>query len=80
MAINTNFQTFTTQERLDAVRHAIMLVLVGGKAYGKPSGDSFTRADLKDLRDMEQELVVQIAAESSATGMNVALVARGERV
>jgi hypothetical protein len=79
MAIDTNFQTFTKQQMLDAVRLCIMQVLVGGASYAMPGGRQFSRADLKDLRDMEQQLITEVAAESSATGLNVALVQRGER-
>ena len=52
----------TLQERLVEVNTAIQAVLLGGQSY-KIGSRSLTRADLKLLRAMRDDLEAQIAAE-----------------
>ncbi|MDO5397458.1 MAG: peptidylprolyl isomerase [bacterium] len=53
-------------KRLAEVRQAIQTVLVGGQSY-KIGNTSLTRADLYNLRRMQQELEQEIA-EAEADG------------
>ena len=61
-----NGQTaITTQERLDSVNAAIIAITVGGQSY-KIGSRSLTRADLKQLYSMKNDLTAQLMAESSS--------------
>ena len=60
MADNTN--QITTQEMLDQVNAAIIAVAVGGQSY-KIGSRSLTRADLKQLYAMKNDLTAQLASE-----------------
>lgn len=57
----------TTQGMLDAVNSAIYAITVGGQSY-KIGSRSLTRADLKQLYAMRNDLMAQKASES-ATGL-----------
>ena len=54
----------STQEMLDQVNEAIMAIAVGGQSY-KIGSRSLTRADLKQLYSMKNDLTAQLAAEKS---------------
>lgn len=64
MADNTNKTPITTQDMLQQVNAAIMAIAVGGQSY-KIGSRSLTRADLKQLYAIKNDLTAQIAAESS---------------
>lgn len=57
----------TTQELLDSVNAAIVAITVGGQSY-KIGSRSLTRADLKQLYSMRNDLMAQVASETS-TGL-----------
>lgn len=54
----------TAQEMLDAVNKAIIAIAVGGQSY-KIGSRSLTRADLKQLYSMKNDLMAQVASENS---------------
>lgn len=54
----------STQDMLDQVNAAIMAIAVGGQSY-KIGSRSLTRADLKQLYIMKNDLTAQLAAEKS---------------
>ena len=56
----------TAQEMLDAVNKAIIAIAVGGQSY-KIGSRSLTRADLKQLYSMKNDLMAQVASENSGT-------------
>jgi hypothetical protein len=60
----TNQMPTTTKGMLDAVNSAIMAIAVGGQSY-KIGSRSLTRADLKQLYNIKNDLTAQLAAESS---------------
>lgn len=55
----------TTQELLNEVNNAIVAVMVGGQSY-KIGSRSLTRADLKQLYAIKNDLTAQVAAENSS--------------
>lgn len=55
---------YSTQEMLDQVNAAIMAIAVGGQSY-KIGSRSLTRADLKQLYAMKNDLTAQLASENS---------------
>lgn len=55
---------YSTQEMLNQVNAAIMAIAVGGQSY-KIGSRSLTRADLKQLYAMKNDLTAQLAAENS---------------
>ena len=55
---------YSTQEMLDQVNAAIIAIAVGGQSY-KIGSRSLTRADLKQLYAMKNDLTAQLAAENS---------------
>ncbi len=57
----------TTQEMLDSVNAAIYAVTVGGQSY-KIGSRSLTRADIKQLYAMRNDLMAQAASENQ-TGL-----------
>ncbi len=57
----------TTKDMLDSVNAAIMAIAVGGQSY-KIGSRQLTRADLKQLYQIKNDLTAQLAAESS-TGL-----------
>ena len=64
MADNTNQTSVTTQEMLNQVNNAIMAIAVGGQSY-KIGSRSLTRADLKQLYAIKNDLTAQLASENS---------------
>lgn len=66
MADNTNQMPTTTKEMLDSVNAAIMAIAVGGQSY-KIGSRSLTRADLKQLYTIKNDLTAQLQAESSGS-------------
>ncbi len=58
---------YSTQEMLDQVNAAIMAIAVGGQSY-KIGSRSLTRADLKQLYAIKNDLTAQLASENS-TGL-----------
>ena len=70
MADNT--KQITTQEMLDQVNSAIIAIAVGGQAY-KIGSRSLTRADLKQLYAMKNDLTAQLASEKSGGLLDVAV-------
>lgn len=57
----------TTKDMLDSVNAAIMAIAVGGQSY-KIGSRQLTRADLKQLYHIKNDLTAQLAAENS-TGL-----------
>lgn len=62
-SVNTNY---TPKQMLEEVNKAIQSILLGGQAY-KIGSRSLTRADLKLLRDMQNDLMAQIAGEEDSS-------------
>lgn len=60
---NTNLPS-TNKEMLDSINAAIIAIAVGGQSY-KIGSRSLTRADLKQLYAIKNDLTAQIAAEQS---------------
>lgn len=56
--------TLSTQDMLDQVNKAIYAICVGGQSY-KIGSRSLTRADLKQLYAIKNDLTAQVAAENS---------------
>ena len=54
----------STQDMLEKVNAAIMAIAVGGQSY-KIGSRSLTRADLKQLYAIKNDLTAQLAAENS---------------
>lgn len=62
---NTN-TGYTPKQMLEEVNKAIQSILLGGQSY-KIGSRSLTRADLKLLRNMQNDLMAQVAgAENSS--------------
>lgn len=57
-------EKLTTKDLLDSVNNAIVAITVGGQSY-KIGSRSLTRADLKQLYAMKNDLTAQLAAENS---------------
>lgn len=55
---------YSTSELLEHVNNAIVAITVGGQSY-KIGSRSLTRADLKQLYTIKNDLTAQLAAESS---------------
>lgn len=72
-AIQQN-QEYTAAQRLAEVNTAIQAVLLGGQSY-KIGSRSLTRADLKLLRSMRDDLEAQVAAEEQTPLFNNTVVA-----
>ena len=56
---------YSTQEMLDQINAAIMAIAVGGQSY-KIGSRSLTRADLKQLYAIKNDLTAQVASEKSS--------------
>lgn len=67
MAAENNNAPVATKDMLDSINAAIMAITVGGQSY-KIGSRSLTRADLKQLYAMRNDLTAQLAAENS-TGL-----------
>lgn len=55
----------TTKDLLDNVNQAIVAITVGGQSY-KIGSRSLTRADLKQLYAIKNDLAAQLAAEENS--------------
>lgn len=66
MADTTNEMPTTTKEMLDSVNAAIVAIAVGGQSY-KIGSRSLTRADLKQLYTIKNDLTAQLASEDSGS-------------
>lgn len=64
----------TTKDMLDSVNQAIMAIAVGGQSY-KIGSRSLTRADLKQLYSIKNDLTAQLAAENSSSLLDDCYVA-----
>lgn len=58
----------TTKEMLDSVNSAILAIAVGGQSY-KIGSRSLTRADLKQLYAIKNDLTAQLASENNNSGL-----------
>lgn len=58
----------TTKDMLDSVNNAIVAIAVGGQSY-KIGSRSLTRADLKQLYAIKNDLTAQLAQENSTGGL-----------
>ncbi len=67
MAAENNNVPITTGEMLENINAAIMAITVGGQSY-RIGSRSLTRADLKQLYTMRNELTAELAAKNS-TGL-----------
>lgn len=67
-------EEITKQSMLEEVRRAKISILQGGQAY-KIGSRSLTRASLKELNDMEKQLMGEIASEESNCLMDDTFVA-----
>lgn len=67
-------QTPTTKEMLNNINAAIMAITVGGQSY-KIGSRALTRADLKQLYAMRNDLMAQDAAENSGSLLDDCYVA-----
>ena len=56
---------YSAADMLEQVNQAIYAICVGGQSY-KIGSRSLTRADLKQLYEMKNDLMAQVAAESSS--------------
>lgn len=64
MADNVNNMLTSTEEMLDSVNAAIVAIAVGGQSY-KIGSRSLTRADLKQLYAIKNDLTAQLASQNS---------------
>ena len=64
MAENNTVQDLTPAELLTHVNNAIVAIAVGGQHY-KIGSRQLTRADLKQLYQIKNDLMAQVAAENS---------------
>lgn len=60
-------EKISTQDMLEKVNEAIMAIAIGGQSY-RIGSRQLTRADLKQLYAMKNDLTAQLAAENS-TGL-----------
>lgn len=74
MADENNTMPATTQEMLNSVNNAIIAIAVGGQSY-KIGSRSLTRADLKQLYNIKNDLTAQLAAENSGSLLDDCYVA-----
>lgn len=64
MAENNTVQDLTPAELLTHVNNAIVAIAAGGQHY-KIGSRQLTRADLKQLYQIKNDLMAQVAAENS---------------
>ena len=67
MEAENNKAPVTSKDMLDSINGAIMAIMSGGQSY-KIGSRSLTRADLKQLYAMRNELTAEIAA-GNPTGL-----------
>lgn len=72
------FEEMNAREKLKVIDKAIEAVMLGGQSYTIGSR-SLTRADLRQLREMKNELEASIASESSDTLLGGVSLAKFER-
>lgn len=60
-------EKISTQDMLEKVNEAIMAIAIGGQSY-RIGSRQLTRADLKQLYAMKNDLTAQLASENS-TGL-----------
>ena len=70
---STNMPT-TPAEMLEAVNAAIIKIAIGGQSY-RIGTRSLTRADLKQLYAMKNDLMAQVAAENRSSLLDNTYVA-----
>ncbi len=70
--------TYSAADKLKAIDHAIMTILLGGQVVGM-NGRAITRANIKDLQALRNDVETQASAETDLGG-GIALVQYGERV
>lgn len=73
MADNTK-KPVTTEDMLRQVNEAIMAIAVGGQSY-KIGSRSLTRADLKQLYAIKNDLTAQLASENAGSLLDDCYVA-----
>lgn len=73
MADNTK-KPVTTEDMLQQVNEAIMAIAVGGQSY-KIGSRSLTRADLKQLYAIKNDLTAQLASKNSGSLLDDCYVA-----
>lgn len=66
MAVENKTMPITTKNMLDSINAAIVAVTVGGQSY-KIGSRALTRADLKQLYAMRNDLTAELAAENSSS-------------
>lgn len=74
----TEFHEMTCQQQLAEVNKAIYAVLAGGQSYAIGSR-SLTRADLKLLKQMREELEAEITASNASSLLDNTFVAFFDR-
>ncbi len=74
----TEFHEMTCQQQLTEVNKAIYAVLAGGQSYAIGSR-SLTRADLKLLKQMREELEAEITASNTSPLLGNTFVAFFDR-
>lgn len=67
-------QSLTAQQMLDEVNKAIYAVLVGGQSY-QIGSRKLTRADLKLLNEMKNDLMGQVASQGTSSLLDDTVVA-----
>ena len=63
---------YTAGNILSALNYAIIQVALGNQAYSL-NGRSFTRANLKDLKAIRDDVKAEVDSASSTSGRNAAL-------
>lgn len=58
----------TTRDMLDSVNNAILAIAVGGQSY-RIGSRQLTRADLKQLYAIKNDLTAQLASENNNSGL-----------
>lgn len=58
----------TTRDMLDSVNSAILAIAVGGQSY-RIGSRQLTRADLKQLYAIKNDLTAQLASENNNSGL-----------
>ena len=71
-------EAYTDAQLLAHVRKAILTVAIAGQSY-TIGGKTYTRANLKELRELRAELTDLIDTATDDSGGGIALVEFGER-
>jgi len=69
----TNLEDYTDGQIVKMIRYAIIQIMASGQSYSI-NGRTFTRANVKDLKELLTFFEDRVEAESSTTGTNIALV------